>query len=201
MKLNETQKNKLDNIQIDELKEETLLKLIRVSKIVQGEEALSEFEYEYDYDLDEVEQTNIAFEDFKKTAPTIYNKIIKWDGNKIFKAMEENKFVKLIVNKRLYEDKIKEIRNNDRINEEKKDTQIAIRKKMREEYEALTKLNGSLDSNTCWKIWKIKEGQKVYDEILENDGEEKLEKEIAQVKYLGNDFIKQCKDIVFAEEE
>lgn len=201
MSLSKEQMNKLDSIKADELQEETQLRLIRVSKIIQGEESLNEFEYEYDYDLDEMEYANIPLTKFKEITPTIYNKIIAWDGNQIFKAMENNKFTKLITNKQMHENKLKEIESNNQISKSKKDKQIAIRKQMRKEYENLKELNGKLNSNTCWKIWRIKEGEKVYKDIIENEGETKLKKEIEQVKYLGEDFIKECKEIAFANEE
>lgn len=123
------------------------------------------------------------------------------DGNQIFKAMDSNKFCRFIANTRDYENKLKEIKDNERLSQEKKDKQIAIRKQMRKEYLKLKELNGHLNSNTCWKIWKIKEGSKAESELLEDLSQDKLDKEIAKVKYLGNDFIKQCKEIAFQEED
>ncbi len=199
--LNDNQKSKLDNLVVEQLSQETLFDLIKVSKVIQGEESLNEFEYEYDEDLDEINQVNIALEDVKATIPTIYNKIVNMDGNQIFRAMENNKFCRFIANTRDYENKIEEIKENTKLSQDKKDKQVSIRKQMRKEYLELKELNGHLNSNTCWKIWKIKEGQKAKKELLEDLGQDKLEKEIAKVKYLGNNFIKECKDIAFQDED
>ena len=201
MSLTNEQKQKLDVLEVESISEDTLKELIRVFKIVQGRESADEFEYEYDYDLDEEEHVNVSLSTFKETCPLIYSKISTWDGNKIFKAMEGNKFTRLIVNKQAHEDKIKEISENKRISQSKRDKQIADRKQMRSEYESLKKINGRLDSNTCWKIWRITQGDKTYSDLIENMGEDKLNKEIDKVEYLGSDFISKCKEIAYPEEE
>lgn len=199
MNLNENQKAKLDALSPDELKKETLTTLIRVFKIVDGEQ--QNFEFEYDFDLDEVNVLNIPLDDFIEYAPTIYNKIIKWNGGQIFKATQGNKFAKTITNTKLHEEKIKEIESNTRLSESKRNEQIKIREQMRKEYLKVHERGGHLNSQTCWTIWKIKEGQKTREDLTKDLGEEKLEKEIAKVEYLGKDFIDRCKEIAYPEEE
>ena len=201
MQLTNEQKEKLDAIIVENLSEDALKQLIRVFKIVKGEEAKEEFEYEYDFDLDEETYVNVPLDTFKDTCPIIYGKITAWDGNQIFKAMEGNKFSKIITNEKLHKEKLEEIKNNDRISKSKRDKQISIRKDMRKEYEALKEINGHLNSNTCWKVWRITQGDKTRKDLTESLGEEKLAKEIAKVEYLGEDFINQCKEIAYPEEE
>lgn len=153
--LNETQKSKLDSLKANEVvnNEKVTKELLNVWKIVQGEEAETNFQYEYDELFDEYDEVcKVSLDEFVEIAPTIYHRIGKTKGEKIYKAITKGKFTDEITREVNVNNKIKKIEEDSRIPQRAKEKAIESRKIMLKEANELKEKGVEVTKNICWKI-------------------------------------------------
>lgn len=194
--LDDKQKTKLSNLTVEQVavRENVAIELINTWKVLRGEQASDNFQYEYDELLDEDDKVcEISLQEFKETAPTIYKRIGDTEGNKIHVAIKNGKYTVGLTKEINVKNKIKEIKENPRLNPEKKRKQIEERKIMLKEGQELAKKKVNLTKNLAWKIWFIEEGIRCKKFI----SEEKFPKNKAKVEFLGEKFIKDVRKAMY----
>ena len=195
--LSEKQQQKLDNLQAKDVSEKVRKELLNVWKIYRGNEATKNFQYEYDELFDEYDKVcEVSLDEFKNIAPTIYKRIGGTAGSKIFNGITKGKFTVGLTKKENVDASIEKIKNSG-ISEKKKAEQIEKRELMFEEGQALKKKGVKLTKNLAWKIWFIEEGIRTVEFV----NEEKLEKNLLKVEYLGSKFMKELKSIEYPEDD
>lgn len=194
MELSEKQVAKLDNLEPKDVSEKVLKIYLNTWKIVQGIDAEKNFQYEYDEIFDEYDKVcEVSLEEFKTIAPTIYKTIGDTKSNKIYHGIKNGLLTHGLTLETNVNKKIEEIKENKNglLSAEKIKIQIAKRKTMFKEGQALEEKGVKLTKGLAWKIWRIEEGLRT----MEFVDEEKLEKNKAVVRYLGEDFMNELKKI------
>lgn len=194
MKLSEKQVAKLDALEPKDVSEKMLKIYLNTWKIVQGIDAEKNFQYEYDEIFDEYDKVcEVSLEEFKTIAPTIYQTIGGTLSNKIYYGIKNGLLTHGLTLETNVNKKIKEIEENKNglLSAEKIKKQVERRKTMFKEGQTLEEKGVKLTKGLAWKIWRIEEGLRT----MEFVDEEKLEKNKAVVRYLGEDFINELKKI------
>lgn len=196
--LDDKQKEKLSKLTVEQvaLRENVAKELINTWKVLRGQNASESFQYEYDELLDEEDKVcEISLQEFKETAPTIYDRIGGTEGSKIHVAIKTGKYTVGLTKEVNVKNKIEEIKKNSRLSPSKREKQIKERETMFKEGQELAKKKVNLTKNLAWKIWFIEEGLRCEKFI----SEEKFPKNKAKVEFLGDDFIKSVRKALYGD--
>ena len=181
--------------------EEEARKILADGKILKGNEAFENFNKELNELTFEMEQLYpLTYPEFKEAFPRTIELVSKVNGNKIVDAVNKG----LVLQGWSEESNVNEIIANIKeniIDEDKAKKEISLRKDVMNE---IARMKEEYDIDWCqdlfWKCWKIKEGNKRFDDLHKMKGQTLANKRIETLKNIGGiEFFKVLQKEVYGE--
>lgn len=193
----EVMKNNLQSKFEDEAK--TILK---DGKVLKAEEAKKNFNTELNELTFEIDKLYpLDYEEFKANFPKTIELVQKVNGNNVVDAVNKGLVIQGWAVKSNVETIIENIKNNVQ-DEEKAKEEISLRNSV---YNEIQTMKEKFDIEWCqdlfWKTWKIKEGEKRMEQLIEFRGEDLAQKRIDNLKQIGGlNFLSILQKEVYQEE-
>lgn len=176
--------------------------ILKDGKVVKGKDALEHFNTELNELTFEIEELYpLNYEEFKKEFPRTIELVEKVNGNNVVKAVNEG----LVIQGWSVETNVDQIIQNikDNVSDVKKaEEEIALRRDVLSE---IKRMKDSFEIDWCedlfWKAWKIKEGNKRFDELVQAKGETLANKRINTIENIGGiEFLKVLQEEIYPTE-
>lgn len=193
----EVMKNNLQSKFEDEAK--TILK---DGKVLKAEEAKKNFNTELNELTFEIDKLYpLDYEEFKSNFPKTIELVQKVNGNNVVDAVNKGLVIQGWAVKSNVETIIENIKNNVQDKEKAKE-EISLRNSV---YNEIQTMKEKFDIEWCqdlfWKTWKIKEGEKRMEQLIEFRGEDLAQKRIDNLKQIGGlNFLSILQKEVYQEE-
>lgn len=193
----EVMKNNLQSKFEDEAK--TILK---DGKVLKAEEAKKNFNTELNELTFEIDKLYpLDYEEFKANFPKTIELVQKVNGNNVVDAVNKGLVIQGWAVKSNVETIIENIKNNVQDKEKAKE-EISLRNSV---YNEIQTMKEKFDIEWCqdlfWKTWKIKEGEKRMEQLIEFRGEDLAQKRIDNLKQIGGlNFLSILQKEVYQEE-